>query len=188
MFNVRSGLVLIICVLLLVSFAYSGDDVRKGYFRGWGVGLTPIYDWNASINKQFPPAFALNVFLGYAWSNKDAVVVEANRALRLYKSGNSEADTLFFSQKGIWGINWYHYFNQESPSFFSTIGAGMYYGAHYSPNKKRNLGFLAGCGYEFRPHWQVGLYASGTKTYEAEISAGETIYYQVSLILMHVSC
>ncbi len=177
--GVRSGLIVFVCVMLLWGSAFAFDNDRSGFVIGVAGGITPVFDWDVKI---LPPAFSLNYNLGYGWNKKNIVVIELNRSIKIYSSESSSGKSLNMSQAGIRSLTWYHYFDNEHPSYFTAIGIGKYFGADID----NNLGFVVGAGYEFRQHWHTALYISGTKTDNLETLEKDKAYVQLSIVIMYM--
>jgi hypothetical protein len=165
----RIVLLAAVAIVALMNSAMAFDGNRRGFVLGGGAGFSPNASWQSDAPGEPEDNGAgtgLNVFIGYAWDRANMIGFEAN--LATYDSDiNSGRASVY---QGFRGISWYHYFGEEGHSFFTVAGLGLYafvYGNCDNDNDGSNDqggGVLAGGGYEFIKHWQVGVYASGGRT------------------------
>ncbi|MCK5124776.1 MAG: outer membrane beta-barrel protein [candidate division Zixibacteria bacterium] len=157
MFNVRSGLVLIICVLLFVSSSQAFDGNRKGFVLGGGVGFSPYAEWSwkdVGINEK-KAGVGIDFLIGYAWNDRDMIVIEYNGVIINSDYFNQSAFLTFA------GPVWYHYFNKEPKGFYTTLGLWRYGFSIGEEGTSSGWGYMIGGGYEFYKNIQVGLYWGG---------------------------
>lgn len=144
------------------SFGFNGN--RQGFVLGGGLGLAPTSRWEGNVydisSGQIVRAdengvgLGLNFIIGYAWDEYNMIVYEGNVT--------AWSSDLFIDQsiaQGFNGAAWYHYFSTAGRSAFTAAGLGFYVFdvGDYDANDPK-LGLLAGAGYEFARHWQVGGY------------------------------
>lgn len=154
---------------------YQGSGARRGFIIGFGVGpgytsLSQTLDLGFAeasgdvnkftINTDFRIGFAVNNQVLVYWHSKVAFFGDkVGTAYYDYFSGDYyyvEEDATFAS--GIGGIGVAYYFQPVIPSpyinatlgysSFSALGNDNYDG-------EMGVGFAAGVGYEFAPHWTV---------------------------------
>ena len=173
----------ILVLLLLFSSVFTTstlafDDQRKGFVLGAGFGLAPAVRWSTGGFNENGAGFGGNALIGYAWNDKNMIVLEGNGTVY-----NSDIFSANMFQEFL-GPTWYHYFDTQGKSFFSAVGIGGYYfglppfssyirisfnGGDLPPtppSHARGFGYLIGGGYEFTRHYQIGIYLSGGRTSE----------------------
>ncbi|MCK5124913.1 MAG: outer membrane beta-barrel protein [candidate division Zixibacteria bacterium] len=162
--------VLLACLILLISSSavFGFDGQRKGFVIGGGVGVSPGSSWKVddTLLGVFPikgsesrVGVAANLFLGYAWDEKNMIVYEFN-------GSGYESDKINHKfQQGFSGPAWYHYWGSKGSSLFTAFGLGLY-ALDIEDIKKFDPGpgVLFGVGYEFSRHLQIGVYLGGGKT------------------------
>ena len=158
----KKVLVALSLLVILVSSANSFDGKRKGFVLGGGLGFAPTAKWEVdgfSVVNETKAGIGINILIGYAWDEKNMIVYEANGV-----GYNSDLVDVAITQ-GFTGASWYHYFNEPGKTMFITGGLGLYFfeAEHYDANDYGGA-LMFGGGYEFAPHWQVGLYFSAGKT------------------------
>ena len=152
------GLILLVTASTVMGF----DGNRKGFVIGGGLGFAPTAGWdvNDTLFQIFPlkaseskAGAAVNVFIGYAWDEKNMIVYELSGA------GYSSDKLNQNLSQGFNGPTWYHYYGDKGRSAFTTVGLGLYTfdGENFDPFDP-GPGVLLGIGYEFTPHFQFGLY------------------------------
>ena len=100
--------------------------------------------------------FLYDFLIGYAWDHHNMLVYEASPTFF-----ESEYWLGHHAVQGVWDVKWYHYFGRRGSSFFSTVGAGRaVLNVPDSGVGALGLGFYFGCGYEFAPHLQAGVFAA----------------------------
>ncbi len=165
---------LIVVVMMLLTSSASGG-LRKGIVGG-GLGVAPVARWSDGYFHERVSALALHLMGGYAWNENNMLVLEMNGTAFASKEYNSEwlwgSDDLLTSQF-FEGAAWYHYFGPAGNSLFTVAGLGLFVfdrGRHY--HNDPGGGYLIGGGYEFFRHFQIGLYLSGGRTFDAGQSFG----------------
>lgn len=173
-----------VIILLAVGSVSAFDGQRKGFVLGGGLGFAPVASWDGepvpAVFTKFDEskaAFAANVIIGYGWDEFNLIAFEGN--ITTYSSDLVDNFTI---TQGFGGVAWYHYFGPMGQSFFTTTGLGVYTfrGELEIGNFKvegeadEGFGWLAGAGYEFKNHWQVGAYISMGKTSEPGIDYNHT--------------
>jgi len=147
-----------IAVLIMLSGAVEAfDGNRKGFILGGGMGIGP--STKLKIINEYDKnelGFAVNIMVGYAWNNKNILCFEYNANHFWPPAFGSDTALSVFSSPV-----WYHYYGDEGKSLFSAVGWGRHGLAIEKNGSARGLGFLFGGGYEFKKHFQVGIYYSG---------------------------
>ncbi|RME19358.1 MAG: hypothetical protein D6800_14380 [Candidatus Zixiibacteriota bacterium] len=160
----------VLCFLALSLSAHAFDGNRKGFVIGGGLGLAPVSSWSLQ-NSPFDEnraGIGLNLIIGYAWDNHNMIVYEGNVV------GYSSRFDGFRTNNGLGvienkpnigqgynGASWYHYFTEIGHSWFTVAGLGVYTMDVENLNSNDpGPGILLGGGYEFAPHYQIGLYLS----------------------------
>lgn len=166
-------------LIVMLSSAYSFDNVRKGLVLGGGVGFAPYAKWELeelSIIEDNSSGFGLNLLVGYAWDNNNMIVYEGN--VVAYESIGINI------VQGFNGAAWYHYFGPAGKTFYTTVGLGVYV---FDPEdlKQNDFGgaILLGGGYEFSPHWHVGAYLSYGKTKDPDFDAIDYKHTNFSILV-----
>ena len=189
------GLCLIV-VFLAASPASAFDDERKGFTLGLGAGFSPMArlrgDDDGVQLKEDAMGLAGGLSVGMGLGGHDVMSFEFNAAAI---SSDLYGDR---SHQSFTGFAWTHYFGSPGRAFFGTLGFGDYQydwqgSRHYIcwgnecdppprlPGRRDRQGYLAGAGYEFDLHWQVGAYASWcSPEYE-----GDFFMAHVSLLLQY---
>lgn len=139
------------------------DGQRSGFVIGGGLGFAPNIKADDGITKQSEPGFGANFVIGFAWDNQNMLVWEGNMAG--FEKNNNDV------WQGSSTITWYHYFQPTTQTFFVAGGLGLYsyasttdWGWLWVDEHDQKAGYLIGAGYEFRRHWQMGLYYSFGET------------------------
>ena len=154
--------ILAVLTLFLASSSFGFDGQRKGFVLGGGLGFSPVAQWKAVGTgiSESGAGVGLNLLIGFGWDEQNMIVYEGNVAG--WKSN-------FFLDRqvsqGFNGVSWYHYFEETGRSAFTTLGIGVYvFGVEDFDSNDLGFGLLAGAGYEFARHWQIGAYYSLGKT------------------------
>ncbi|MFH0976350.1 MAG: hypothetical protein V1874_11270 [Spirochaetota bacterium] len=167
----------IITILFITLFflkaqsAYAFNGFREGFILGGAVGGGLMrYDRDTkdrhteTANARYAKAFALDIMIGYGLTNKFLIYYN-NKELWISSKKLSGEKAVFVNSMGPLGIS--YYFNDGSPSFFLSLGAGF---AHfYAPFEKGQEldyghGLYAGAGYEFSGHYGLNINYMFTKT------------------------
>jgi hypothetical protein len=162
-------LIALLVILPITSSAFDGE--RKGLAVGGGLGVAPVAQFSTKGNFGRSTGLALQFVVGYAWSSHNLLALEVNGAFYANDQFNSSSllsEEDFLTSQGFEGAAWYHYFGTEGESLFTATGLGLYSfnrGRHY--HSDRGAGYLIGGGFEFLPHFQIGLYFSGGRTFDA---------------------
>jgi len=164
---------IVLCAVVLtmasMNVAEAFDGHRKGFVVGGGAGFSPHASWESDAlgNPDDDGAgTGINVFVGYGWDRANLIGFEGNIVKYNTDVDNKQVD----AYQGFRGISWYHYFGDEGRSFFTVAGLGLYayifedFDSNTDGTNDQGGGFLAGGGYEFMKHWQLGVYASGGRT------------------------
>ena len=159
----RTAIIMPLALLLGVSSVMAFDGKREGFVIGGGLGFAPSIKSDDGVLKTDSPGGGVNLLIGFAWDDQNMIAWEANMVS--YERGGADA------LQGTSTITWYHYFKPTGQSCFVAGGLGLY---HYARNERwgwwwitehdKKAGYLLGGGYQFRPHWQLGLYVSFGKT------------------------
>ncbi len=159
-------------VLLMIPVASSAfDGERKGFALGGGLGVAPVAQFTTEGNSGRSAGLALQFVLGYAWDNHNLTALEFNGAgysNSQFNNSSLMSSSSFLTSQSFNGAAWYHYFGTEGKSLFTATGLGLYSfnrGPRY--HSDRGAGYLIGGGFEFLPHFQIGLYFSGGRTFDA---------------------
>ncbi|MCH9032704.1 MAG: hypothetical protein IIB00_10670 [candidate division Zixibacteria bacterium] len=171
-----AGIIALLLIIAPTSDAWGFDGSRKGFVIGGGLGFAPIARWSApdvlllnevgdtlgtEVFNDTRVGVGVNILLGYAWNERNMIVYEGNASG--YKSRKLAGDLVI--TQGFYGAAWYHYYGPMGATFFSVIGVGLYqFDIENSPDFDAGIGGLLGGGYEFSPHYQVGLYISTGRT------------------------
>lgn len=175
---------LVVWILLVaISPAYSFDDERKGLVLGIGAGLNPLSAMRGTDNpgtddsvelKENALGLGISFLIGWGLTSSDVLAFDVNAS---FFSSDLYGDS---SEQVFRGASWYHYFGNPGRSAFGVLGYGRYqydwHGSrHYfcqgsecdpppdTPGSSERTGYLAGGGYEFNKHWQVGVFIAGGK-------------------------
>jgi len=172
MINKKIIVFTVLSLIALGSSLSAFDNQRKGFVLGGGGGIILDGNWSTdkSVNYYYVgtrsrftgenfTGFGLSLLFGYAWSNNNMLVFEAN---------TSEYNSRFLNHTIIQGFNglvWYHYFGSGN-RFYTTAGGGFYFlgGYHSGFKTSSRFGALIGGGYEITPHVQMGAYVSAGKS------------------------
>jgi hypothetical protein len=154
--------ILTVLTLVLTSSSFGFDGNRKGFVLGGGLGFSPAASWEVDGTSldESGAGFGLNLVIGFGWDEQNMIVYEGNVA-------GWTSDFFLDRQvsQGFNGASWYHYFGPAGSSAFTTLGIGYYiFDVEGFDSNNPGLGLLAGAGYEFARHWQVGGYFSYGKT------------------------
>ncbi|MCH8027718.1 MAG: outer membrane beta-barrel protein [candidate division Zixibacteria bacterium] len=154
--------ILTVLTLVLASSSFGFDGHRRGFVLGGGLGFSPVASWevDGTTIDESGAGIGLNLLIGYAWDDQNMIVYEGNIA-------GWKSDFFLDRQvsQGFNGASWYHYFGETGRTAFTTLGIGYYvFGVEDFDNNDLGLGILAGAGYEFAKHWQIGAYYSLGKT------------------------
>ncbi|GAB4322062.1 MAG: hypothetical protein Kow0074_13340 [Candidatus Zixiibacteriota bacterium] len=183
-------------VLLLIAASNAGafDGIRKGLVLGGGLGAAANVSWKADF--EFAPdagennaGFGTAIFAGYAWDERNMIVLEGNGARYVTDIGILPDVAAI---QGFGGASWYHYFGDMGRSPFTVVGLGVYiFQWEYTPtalNRKNDPGpgVLIGGGYEFTDHVQVGVYIGAGRTTEPETGV-EFDHGHVSVLLSAIA-
>ena len=156
----RNSVIVLITCLLLAGTALGFDGQRKGFVLGGGLGFAPVAHWEVDANlfglqgsaEEDKFGVALQFVIGGAFDEHNMLVYEGNVAG--FKSDFGDEGIA----QGFNGAAWYHYFGPVGKSFYTTVGLGFYYfkiGDYDATDPGGAL--LLGGGYEFSPHWQIGV-------------------------------
>ena len=188
-FRMRNLQTIVLTLTLLAASSASGfDGNRKGFVLGGGLGFAPVSSWSVDISPFFGPissinetgaGIGLNLIIGHAWDEQNMIVYEGN-----VTGWKSDFFDMTMSQ-GFNGGAWYHYFGIPGRSAFTTLGLGVYLfdGEDVTANDV-GIGFLAGGGYEFARHWQVGGYFSLGRTSDAGVDFD---HYHLNILVSGVA-
>ncbi|MEZ5357886.1 MAG: hypothetical protein R3F48_03585 [Candidatus Zixiibacteriota bacterium] len=185
MCSVRSGVLLIICLIYVTSFCNAFDGNRKGFVVGVGTGFSPLIGWSSNPgSNQLKIGGSFNFFIGYGLDNKNILALEANRSISSYGSHNNSR---ILVSNGIRGLNWYHYFNEKYTSWYAMCGVGDYHSAEADYDINGKLGFIAGAGFGLNKSFKTGLYISGTRAHQGTDKETTITCYQVSLSIVYLA-
>jgi hypothetical protein len=178
--NVLIALTIVVTILSGPIRAFDGN--RKGFVLGGGLGIGP--STKLKLNDTYDKndlGFAVNIVVGYAWNNKNIISLDYN-ANHFWPEmfGSDTAISVFISPV------WYHYYGNGNQSLFSAFGLGRHGLGVKNYDSVRGLGFLLGGGYEFKRHFQVGIYYSGGNV-TSQVYPNRSFYiYRVNAILTFV--
>jgi len=149
-------------LLLSTGTAASFDGYREGIVVGGGIGVSPYSGWKVFVDDadidESGAGLAVNLILGYAWTERDMVVYE----------GNVTAwDSDYFGEavaQGFDAVSYYRYFGEPGKAAFLGGGIGVYrFIADRLDDQGSGYSLHVHGGYEFAKHFQVNLtYAFGT--------------------------
>ena len=164
-------------LIVAISPAYSFDHERKGLVLGIGSGINPLSSLRGTDDsvelKENGFGIGYSFLIGVGFTSSDLLALDVNGS---FFSSDLYGDS---SMQIFRGVSWYHYFGNPGRSAFGALGYGYYVyewqgSRHYicwgddcdppprlpSSYTKRK-GYLAGGGYEFNKHWQVGAFITG---------------------------
>lgn len=156
----KKNLLLIFCLLMITSYAWSQSPAAGGQFS---VGLeTGFPDGSASANywiaiggslkyeRPVNPDLSVSISAGYTDFNYTKAIKATIRAW----GGDGSGDNFVPIKVGL-----KHYFNADDPGFFAEMQAG---GA-ISTEKHAGTAFIfaAGAGYEFGSGFEAGIRYEG---------------------------
>jgi len=150
--------------LIAVSSAFGFNGNRQGFVLGGGLGIAPVSTWSVESGPfgtidESGAGIGLSFVIGHAWNEKNMIVYEGN-----VTGWQSDYYNMTVSQ-GFNGGAWYHYYAVPGNSAFTTFGLGLYlFDRESGSGNDIGPGFLAGGGFEFAKHWQVGGYLSLGRT------------------------
>ncbi|MBD3404427.1 hypothetical protein GF420_16165 [candidate division GN15 bacterium] len=153
------------CLVLLSASAFGFDGYRKGFVIGTGVGISPYSstqtDMDVSVlgqevERDNAAVFSMG-YLGWSWNDRDMVT-------GLVAINSFENESLDLSHT-FYGVAWFHFYGAGGYGLFSVLGAGA---AEWDTGATcpadAGFGYLVGGGYEFSPHWHVGVAVSGGRS------------------------
>jgi hypothetical protein len=180
--------VAVFAVLLSSGSAFGFDGLRKGFVLGGGLGFSPVSKWETDLpfgltellgTEESKAGVGVNILIGYAWDEFNMIVYEGNI---------TGYDSDLFNQtmtQGFNGAAWYHYFGPMGKSAFTTLGLGLYtFDWENADAADVGVGVMAGGGYEFSRHWQVGGYLGIGRT---ELAVVDFNHVHVNILVSAVA-
>jgi hypothetical protein len=195
--------ILLLLSLATVTRAFDGE--RKGLIFGGGIGFgmsyfnskVDIYPAGGSSNSvgKFGPA--VDVRVGYAWSNREMIFMGGKMSMAYFDEIVEAYEDYFdaIEDGGIKGtlaimvlpwaitmipmagshsilgiVGYSYYFNDTAPSYFleGTLGPGII-PDEFTDKTEAGVGVSLAGGYEFQKHWNVRAdILIAVRQYEAE--------------------
>ncbi len=156
---------LLLCVLtalLVTATASAFDHNRRGFVAGIGLGFSPDIAWG--YNDLVMPTnsgrsgLGAHALFGLGLGEHNLIATEWNAA-RYSSSVLNESVTSTGCWQYIISLSWYHYYGETGKSFFTVLGVGPYLFETTDVGFRNGGGaVMAGAGYEFRRHMQIGVY------------------------------
>jgi len=164
--------ILVLAVLVVATGStYAFDGNRKGFVLGGGLGVAAVCNWKVDVDlygwdlgevDESRTGVGVQFVIGGAFDERNVLVYEGNVA-----GFSSELLADESVAQGFNGAAFYHYWGPKGKSVFTAVGLGAYYFkvGDFDPTNPGGA-LLLGVGYEFSPHWQVGVYFTGGKSSE----------------------
>ncbi len=182
-------IVLVTIVLILAGQVAAFDGSRKGVVLGLGFGVSPMIEgsWGDPAENFEHSGFVVNLIAGYAFSEKDAVLLIQDAAIYTQTAYREALDGSLTGWddrdlQGFWGIGYRRYFAPAGRSLFVTAALGIE-GADDDWAIPSGLGVLIGGGYEITRH--IELYTSFAVG-KIDYGEGEATFSQIVFTLTGV--
>ena len=154
-------IILLVNLFLFTTSLFAFDGEREGIVIGGGVGYGPVARNSIdgfSSTKVSSSGTAFNLLAGYGYNNNTLFLVMHDGIISKTHTTVSAEESVY---QGFTGLGVCFYFDEVGSSFLLTSGIGVQHFSKLESTDSKHelgLGYLIGCGYEFREHFQ--LYAS----------------------------